>query len=98
MNKKELVLSVAEKMAVKMESEKVDKLLGEYAVEAFVETIEEQLAKGEKVNIYQFGSFEIAERGERMGRNPKDGTQILIPACKSPKFKASKNLKDLVNV
>ena len=44
-----------------------------------------------------FGTFEVAERAERTGRNPQTGKDIVIPASKSPKFKAGKALKDIVN-
>lgn len=66
-------------------------------VDEVFDTIKNTLASGEKVAIAGFGSFEVAERAARIGRNPKDGSTIQIPASKSPKFKASKNFKDVVN-
>lgn len=70
----------------------------EVVVNEVFDTIKNTLASGEKVAIAGFGSFEVAERAERQGRNPKTGEAITIPASKAPKFKASKNFKDVVNV
>ena len=61
------------------------------------DTIKNTLASGEKVAIAGFGSFEVVERAARKGRNPQTNEEIIIPASKSPKFKASKALKDAVN-
>ena len=55
------------------------------------------LADGEKVQISGLGSFEVKERAERTGRNPKTKEQITIPAAKYPAFSASKSLKESVN-
>ena len=63
------------------------------------ECISETLAKGEKVQIIGFGTFEVRERKAREGHNPSNPTQkIKIPASKSPAFKAGKQLKERVNV
>ena len=66
-------------------------------VDEVFDTIKNTLASGEKVAIAGFGSFDVVERAERQGRNPKTGETITIGASKSPKFKASKALKDIVN-
>lgn len=66
-------------------------------VDEVFDTIKNTLASGEKVAIAGFGSFDVVERAERQGRNPKTGETIIIGASKSPKFKASKALKDIVN-
>lgn len=66
-------------------------------VDEVFDTIKNTLASGEKVAIAGFGSFDVVERAERQGRNPKTGETITIVASKSPKFKASKALKDIVN-
>ncbi len=87
MNKKELVAAVAKKAELK----KVD---AEKAVEAFTEVVAETLKAGDKVQLVGFGTFEVAERPEREGRNPKSGETMIIAASKSPKFKAGKALKD----
>lgn len=66
-------------------------------LDAVVETITETLAKGEKISLVGFGSFEVVDREARTGRNPKTGETIEIPASKSPKFKAGSKLKEIVN-
>ena len=66
-------------------------------LDSILESIKEELVKGGKVTLVGFGSFEVVDRAARTGRNPKDGSTIQIPASKSPKFKASKNFKDVVN-
>lgn len=90
MNKSDLVSSIAEKSDIsKKDSEK--------ALNAFIETVEETLAKGEKVQLVGFGSFEVRERAERKGRNPQTREEITVPASKAPVFKVGKALKDTVN-
>lgn len=90
MNKAELIAVMAEKA----ELTKVDT---EKALVAFMDTVKEELAKGEKVQLVGFGSFEVAERAERQGRNPSTGESMVIPASRSPKFKAGKALKSAIN-
>lgn len=90
MNKKEFVAAIAEKAEVsKKDAEKI--------VEAFTAVVAEELAKGEKVQLVGFGTFEVAEREARVGRNPRSGETMEIAASKNPKFKAGKALKDQVN-
>ena len=70
----------------------------EAAVNAFIESVEEALVKGDKVQLIGFGTFETRERKARQGRNPrKPGEVIKIDASKAPVFKAGKALKDAVN-
>lgn len=89
MNKTELVSSVAEKAEItKKEAEKV--------VSAVFASVEEALAKGEKVQLVGFGTFEVKERAARTGRNPKTGEEIDIPATRVPSFKPGKSLKENV--
>ena len=90
MNKVELVAAIAEKS----ELTKVD---AEKALKAFIDTVTDELKNGGKVQLVGFGTFEVGERDERHGRNPKTGEVITIPASKSPKFKAGRSLKDIVN-
>jgi len=89
MNKKELVAAVAEQAGLK----KVD---AEKAIEAFT-AVEGALKAGDKVQLVGFGTFEVAERPEREGRNPRSGETMTIAASKNPKFKAGKALKDAIN-
>ena len=90
MNKNELVASIAEKTGLK-ETE------AEKALKAFTDTVAEQLKKGDKIQLVGFGTFEVAERPAREGRNPRTGATMKIKASKAPKFKAGKALKDSVN-
>ena len=81
MNKSELVASMAEKTGLK----KVDV---EKVLKAFTETVADELKKGEKIQLVGFGTFEVAERPAREGRNPRTGETMKIAASKAPKFKA----------
>ncbi len=67
------------------------------ATEAVIEVIAEQLLKGNAVKFQKFGQFEIVQRGERKGRNPKTGEVIDIPASMVPAFRVSKIFKQAVN-
>ena len=90
MNKAELVAAIAAKTELsKKDSEK--------ALKAFIDVVAEELKKGEKVQLVGFGTFEVAKRAAREGRNPQTGKAMKIPASKAPKFKAGKALKDEVN-
>ena len=90
MNKTELVAAVAEQADIsKKDAEKV--------LKAFVDVVTEEMKKGEKVQLVGFGTFEVSERAAREGRNPQTGKTMKIEACKDPKFKAGKALKDAVN-
>ena len=71
--------------------------IAEKALKAFTDVVAEELKKGEKIQLVGFGTFEVAERPEREGRNPSTGKAMKIAASKSPKFKAGKALKDTVN-
>ena len=90
MNKTELVAAIAEKSELsKKDSEK--------ALKAFIDIVAEQLKAGDKVQLVGFGTFEVSERAAREGRNPQTGETMTIAACKAPKFKAGKALKDAIN-
>lgn len=90
MNKTELVAAIADAAELsKKDSEK--------ALKAFVDVVTEEMKKGEKVQLVGFGTFEVSERAAREGRNPQTGKTMKIEACKAPKFKAGKALKDAVN-
>jgi DNA-binding protein HU-beta len=81
MNKTELVAAIAEKT-------ELSKKDAEKALKAFTDVVAEELKKGEKIQLVGFGTFEVAERPARDGRNPLTGKAMKIPASKSPKFKA----------
>ena len=90
MNKAELVAAIAEKA-------ELSKRDSEAALKAFTDIVAEELKKGEKIQLVGFGTFEVAERAAREGRNPLTGETMQIKASKAPKFKAGKALKDAVN-
>jgi integration host factor subunit beta len=69
----------------------------EIIVETIFESIIEALQKGDKIEIRGFGSFRTRQRRGRIGRNPKTGEKVDVPAKKIPFFKPSKELKDFVN-
>ena len=87
MNKTELTVAIAEK--TELPKAKVADVLN-----AFFDTVAEQLGKGEAVQIIGFGNFEVAEYASRTGRNPQTGA--TIPAGKRPKFTAGSSLKKAV--
>ena len=91
MTKKEFVDLYFEKggFETKVEAEKKAK--------AFLETVEEALVKGEEVIFTGWGKWEVVEKAERVGRNPKTGEEVVIPARKAIKFKAGKALEEKVN-
>ena len=90
MNKLELVSTMSEKTGLTKKD-------SEAALKAFIETVQDTLANGEKVSLIGFGTFETRERAAREGRNPKTREVINIPACTVPVFKAGKEFKEKVN-
>ncbi|WP_448531033.1 DNA-binding protein HU [Pseudothermotoga sp.] len=89
MNKKELVDKVAKKAGLKKKDVKK-------VVDTMLESINEALAKGEKVQLVGFGSFEVRKAAQRKGVNPQTKKPITIPARKVPKFRPGKVLKEKV--
>ncbi|MGL4533574.1 MAG: HU family DNA-binding protein [Fusobacteriaceae bacterium] len=90
MTKKEFIELYLKKTGMKTKAE------AERAVEGFLETIQEILVEGNDVSFVGFGKFEAVERAAKLGRNPKTGVEIQIPAKKAVKFKAGKALSDAV--
>ena len=87
MNKTELIAAVAEKAGMSKKD-------ADTAVNAMIDTIVNTVANEEKVQIGGFGTFEIRNRSERQGRDPRTNSPITIPASKVPAFKAGKAFKD----
>ncbi len=91
MNKAELVAKMAEMSGLTKKD-------AETALNAFMETVEETLVDGGKVQLVGFGTFDVRERKPRKGRNPRNPEQVIdIPASKAPVFKAGKTLKEKIN-
>lgn len=66
-------------------------------VEAVLEAMKETLEAGEDIKISRFGKFEVRHKGERVGRNPRTGVEIMIPERRVLRFKVSQVLKDRLN-
>ena len=90
MNRMELVAAIAEKS-------ELSKKDAEKALKAFTDVVAEELKKGEQIQLVRFGTFKVSERAAREGRNPQTGETMEIKASKTPKFKAGKALKDMMN-
>lgn len=87
MNKNDLISAIADRSALpKAEATKV--------VDTVLETITNALKSGDDVRLVGFGTFSLATRAASVGRNPRTGEEIQIPASKQPKFKVGKALKD----
>ena len=89
MNKTELIAVAAEKAGISKKD-------AERLLNAALDTIALNLAKGEKVQLSGFGIFEVKDRQARVGRNPATKEAIQIPASRVPNFKPSQALKDIV--
>lgn len=91
MNKSELIASMSEKS-------ELTKKEAELALNAFMKSVEEALVNGDKIQLVGFGTFEVKQRAERQGRNPRNPEEVIqIPASKAPVFKAGKSLKEACN-
>ena len=90
MNKTELIQAAAEASGVSKKDTAA-------VVEAVFTNIAEAMAKGDKVQLIGFGTFEVRDRAAREGKNPRTGEIVKIDACRVPAFKAGKALKDKVN-
>ena len=86
MNKAELITKMAEKS-------QLTKKDAEAALKAFIDSVQEALESGDKVQLVGFGTFETRERAAREGRNPRTKETISIPASTVPVFKAGKDIK-----
>jgi len=89
MNKEELVKAVADKTKLSQKSTAE-------VISAVLETVEKTVAKGKKVTLVGFGSFEARKRAARTGRNPQTGKEIKIAAKTVPAFSAGKKFKEVV--
>lgn len=89
MTKPELVAKMADDAGI-------TKATAEKALNSFMAAVSAGLAKGDKITLVGFGTFDVAERVQREGRNPRSGESIVIPASKVVKFKPGSKLKDSV--
>ena len=89
MTKDELVAKAAQ-------DAQIPKVKAAKALESIMNSITKALKKGDKVSLVGFGTFSVAKRAAREGRNPATGQKIKIPAANVPKFKPGKKLRDAV--
>ena len=89
MTKAELVAKIASEVGL-------TKSQAEKALDGFVSAVSNALSAGDKITLVGFGTFSVAKRSKREGRNPRTGKKIKIPAKKVVKFKAGKTLSDKV--
>lgn len=95
LNTKEKFMTKTEFVAKVAEELEVPKTVAAETVDAFLKVTADLLKAGDKVTFPGFGTFEVAERAARKGRNPQTGAELNIAASKSGKFSAGKNLKNL---
>ncbi|MCD5401089.1 integration host factor subunit beta, partial [candidate division NPL-UPA2 bacterium] len=89
MTRKDLAAKIAEKKGLRQSDVKV-------VVDEILKEMSQSLARGEKVELRDFGIFKVKERKSRLGRNPKTGEAVPVPARKVVHFKVGKELKELV--
>ncbi|MFZ2446564.1 MAG: HU family DNA-binding protein [Syntrophobacteraceae bacterium] len=89
MTKAELVAKMAETTGIARST-------AEKALNGFISTVSQALAENNKITLVGFGTFDIAARAQREGRNPRTGQPITIPSSKAVRFKAGNRLKDAV--
>ena len=91
MNKSDLVINISNKSDSFSEDDIVK------SINSIIDLISKSLVKNHRVEVRNFGTFSIRSRGERLSRNPKTGTSVLVEAKNHPYFRASKNLKQSLN-
>ena len=90
MNKSELIQAIADEAAMHKNDVRA-------CLDGLVEVVKRELKNGNDITLVGFGTFTVADKPERQGRNPKTGEPLTIAAHKTPKFKPGKALKDAVN-
>ncbi|MCG6502962.1 integration host factor subunit beta [Kingella sp. SNUBH-2017] len=96
MTKSELMARLAEVFVAENGNQLQSKDI-EYSVKVLVDTMTRSLAKGQRIEIRGFGSFDLNYRPPRVGRNPKTGERVDVPAKYVPHFKPGKELRERVN-
>ena len=96
MTKAELMLRLAELVAAQKGTQLVAKDV-EHSVKVLVDTMTRSLAKGQRIEIRGFGSFDLNHRPARVGRNPKTGDKVEVPEKYVPHFKPGKELRERVD-
>jgi len=91
MTKAELISAIAKKGQIRKKD-------AEAFLNAFIEVVKETLAREEKIEIRDFGTFYMAKRARRVARNPRKGKKVIVPAKLSPAFKVGKGLKKVEKI
>jgi DNA-binding protein HU-beta len=89
MTKGELIVKIAEDASI-------TKVTAKKAVDSVIREITKTLSKGETIRLQDFGTFEVKKRAARVGKNPRTGESVRIPAVKAPVFRPSHKLKEKV--
>ncbi len=97
MTKSELMARLATVFAEKNSDSTLQSKDIEYGVKVLVDTMTRSLAKGQRIEIRGFGSFDLNDRPARVGRNPKTGERVEVPAKRVPHFKPGKELRERVD-
>jgi DNA-binding protein HU-beta len=92
----EIKMTKAELVAKMADSAGIARSVAEKALNSFISTVANTLSQEEKITLVGFGTFDIAQRAQREGRNPRTGQPITIPSSKAVRFKAGNRLKDAV--
>lgn len=92
MTKSELIARLAERYPQLIAKD------ADFAVNTILEAMAESLSVGQRIEIRGFGSFALSTRPPRVGRNPKSGERVLVPAKRVPHFKAGKELRERVDI
>jgi integration host factor subunit beta len=97
MTKSELMARLAEVFVEKNKTTTLQAKDVEYSVKVLVDTMTRSLARGQRIEIRGFGSFDLNERPPRIGRNPKTGERVEVPKKYVPHFKPGKELRERVD-
>lgn len=98
MTKSELMTRLVEVFVEKNSDTELQTKDIEYSVKVLVDTMTRSLAKGQRIEIRGFGSFDLNDRPARVGRNPKTGERVEVPAKRVPHFKPGKELRERVDI
>ena len=92
----EIKMTKAELVAKMADSAGIARSIAEKALNGFISSVTDALSQKDKITLVGFGTFDVASRAEREGRNPRTGEPIKIPSSNAVRFKAGNRLKDAV--
>jgi DNA-binding protein HU-beta len=94
--KEEAIMTKADLVSKIADDAGVTKATAEKALNSFLDAVTDALSKGDKVTLVGFGTFSVAERAQREGRNPRTGATLVIKASKVAKFKPGNKMKESI--